>query len=52
MQNEQQPTTKLKRESYSKFTGKQKAEIAKQAAEHGMASTICHFEKKYPAVDS
>ena len=46
-QNEQQPTLKSKWESYAKFTGGQKAEIGQRAAEHKIASAICHFAKKY-----
>ena len=50
MQKEQQPTPKLKpeRELYTKFIDGQKVEIAKQAAEHRIASTIRHFTMKYP----
>ena len=47
-QNEQQSIPKPKRELYAKFTDGQKVEIAKRVAEHGIASTICHFAKKYP----
>ena len=35
MQNEQQPTPKLKKESYAKFIDGEKTEIAKRAAEQG-----------------
>ena len=42
------PQTSKKRESYAKYTVEQKAEIAKRASEHGIASTIRHFSKKYP----
>ena len=45
---EQQPAQKLSRELYAKFTTEQKPEIAKWAAENGIAATICHFAKKYP----
>ena len=45
---EQQPAQKSRRESYTKFKTEQKAEIAKQAAENGIAATISHFAKKYP----
>ena len=50
MQNEQQPTPKLKpkRELYTRFMDGQKVEIAKRAAEHRIASTIRHFAMKYP----
>ena len=48
MQNEQQPAPKPKRESYAKFADGQEAEMSKRAAEHGIASTIRHFTKKYP----
>ena len=44
----QQPAQKSRRESYTKFTTEQKAEITKRAAENGIAATIHHFVKKYP----
>ena len=44
----QQPAQKSRKESYAKFMTEQKAEIAKQAAENGIAATIRHFVKKYP----
>ena len=50
MQSEQQNTSKLKRESYAKLTDVLKSEIAKRAAEHGIASTIHHFAKKESSV--
>ena len=43
-----QHTSKPKRESYTKCTDEQKAEIAKREAEHAIASTIRHFAEKYP----
>ena len=51
MQNEQQPTPKLKpkRELYTKLTDGQKVkDITKRAAEHRIASTIRYFAMKYP----
>ena len=37
-----------KRGAYTKFTPAQKAEIGKQAAEHGVAATVRYFGNKYP----
>ena len=36
-----------KRGAYSKFSAKIRAEIAKYAAEHGVAATVRHFCTKY-----
>ena len=50
MQSKQQNTSKSKRELYAKFTDVQKAEIAKRAVEHGIASTIHYFAMQHPGL--
>ena len=33
---------------YEQFTSEEKARIGKRAAEHGVASTVCYFNKVFP----
>ena len=41
-------TVPVRRGPYFKLTPAQRFEIGKRALEHGIASSIRHFEKKYP----
>ena len=38
------------RGTYTKFTPEQKAEIGKQAVEHGVAATVRYYKKRFPGI--
>ena len=43
MYEAQQATQPTKRGLYARFTPEQKAEVGKQAVEHGMVATVCYY---------